>query len=702
MHLNKVQAARFNQMLDALACYANRERGIVPERVLADSKPGARRAAARNRVLAIVWREPELIQSFVASRPGNLTAADLAELDRWRAAASGPMTLLGFDRLGRALLVVGEHLVAAQGVAHELADLVPGKTPALVDAVLVPFGDQIVCAAIMRRYDEDDAGGSAPVTIDLSRVTAPIIERADAFVRIMRACAASDGHSPGAQDAPMADAPNDLQENRHPGPARPQPRDMPASKPPVPEPLPPGVHRGVLAGLAPAAREAAVCKARRVRACSSPELDALAELMARAQRHEPAKSLRRALATDSREELERTAHAHGITDTFDMRRDVLIRRLTERLTASAEDDMRRFLIYAPEDAYQTVRWLLAAPRCSVGFGESEAETYLHVTPVHPFTRLYLHRGRFRALIPTEYVEAARRLDLDAVAYRRSCLARAAHIGAVLVGLCGVVSIERVAERCEEVYGFPIDVRDVFDALRNAMQQAQEPPFALWRDRSPQQRLDPRRTRPRTPMRLRFGSLSDWYLIHPSMGDEAVKRGAVYRAQAEIARSGLNDLPEALRAAELERRFSYRWFRALLDDAFTRRDERVGQLLVEHERRACLGPCPIDASLAETDVPTWLRGLPEAVALRDWFDAHVPDDADDLRFADDALDCLLVERNASANPEHLIGVAAHEGWLELGIDADEAATRIRELSAALPDWSCNGWPVRALFREPVPW
>lgn len=96
--------------------------------------------------------------------------------------------------------------------------------------------------------------------------------------------------------------------------------------------------------------------------------------------------------------------------------------------------------------------------------------------------------------------------------------------------------------------------------------------------------------------------------------------------------------------------------------------------------------------------SWKARLPASVNLRNWLDAHVPDDGDDYFFADDCVDELIDAQTDSVRSTDLIGAANDTGLFFLSEDPEGLISRLMAFDNAMPRWENNGWAPDALHSK----
>ena len=471
------------------------------------------------------------------------------------------------------------------------------------------------------------------------------------------------------------------------------------------ERLPEGIRRGSLAGLSEDERARAVDAAVTElvhegsvlpgEAERSLARELLSRLRERADSHAPATRLVDTLDADRKSVLAREAERLGVRRFSRMRKAELARAVADAMLEGgvAAGDLVSFLRGCLDSEYETFRRLLALPQGAVEFSEEEAAEHADTACYPPYSRLFYHEGTFTAVIPDEFREAAASIDLDSIDASRTRARQVAHAGEVLVDLRGVVPVRDVGECARELYGLTLSEDEIIDELYDAADREMPyPPFELWRPRRPQRDHGAGRGGGTEP--------SAWYLVHYTIGDRAVGRHVANEVSHEMeGLSGEGLSPEELArrvAGSLDRDRMYERLQRSLEQ----RDAYVEDLLRLHREKEELGPCPVDRSLADCDVIDWKRALPQAVSLRNWLDAHVPEGEDDRLFADDVIDRLIEAHDLSDDPQAMVREAAALDLLMLSDDHQGVVGRLMALANALPCWANNGWSPMALHERAV--
>ena len=687
MHLSDSQAGRLYRILDELTVYANLKYQVISAKELFDPVTHGVTDYARSEVLPVVWDVPDIIDEFVEKNLAGLPRADLDEALRWKDNVSGHALLLDYDAAGRALFAVGDDVVAVTGITRDISGVIARKAPALVHLTMIAFEDVVTYDTIIRLQDVKMGPGIQRMMEEerSSFGTGRVVDRADDFIGVAR----RERERRREEDLRCLEA--RLEHDRIEAGGT--------------EALPKGVRRGALAGLSEDERaravDAAMAELFSEGSVSSPHnarslaKERVKDLRRRADSHAPVTRLEDTLDADVKSVLEGEAMRLGITRSSKMRKAELAHAVAAAMLEGDEagKELVSFLGACLDSEYETFRRLLALPQGTVAFSEEEAAAHADLACYPPYSRLFYHAGTFTAVIPDEFREAAASVDFDAIDAGRARTAQVAHAGEVLVDLCGVVPIRDVSDCVRQLYGLVLSEDELVDELYDAAdREMPRPPFEFWRPR-------------RSPGDHRAGDSgeaqsSPWYLVHWSLGDHVVSE----HVAAELSREPEGLFGEGLSPEERAGRISQS---LNLDEAYGRvqraleqRDAYVEDLLLCHQEKSALGPCPVDPSLAELDVIEWERALPQAVSLRTWLDAHVPEGENDYLFADDVIDQLIEAHDLSDDPQAMIREAAELDLLTLSDDHQAILGRLMALANALPCWGNNGWSPMAVYEREV--
>lgn len=670
MHLNEAQANHLYDLLSTLVLSANEAFGIVPSEELLLSDGSFSLDACRE-VLDRVWDDPSLIDDLIEKNPLGLPPRVLAELTPWKDRITGPQLLLGYDRLGRALLSVGGSRVAVVGVMQDIEEVIPEEPPTVVFVTLLPFAGLVAYDTMIRLPPVSYGPGFRSMLEKEVKEAAqyPLVETADDFVAL--ACQVNAQREKDDWERLQRQIDRERWE-----------RDGT-------EPLVKGVHCGELTGLSEEAREERVNEQLRETWYGSEERDPAAELAKRAQKAAPVHTLAGTLATDKKADLERDARGLGIGGISSLRKV----QLAERVAREWLDDpqvLHNTLVTCFEAEYATFRELLAASDGHVEFAEKDAAQHRSLMPCPPVSRLFLREGTFTALVPDELRAQAESLDFGQIEARRTRIERVGHLSEVLTELCGASAVRDLPTRYEELFGEKIELDDLVDDLLVLdKRMGSYPTFELWLDREAAGYEEARD-------KAVFA-----YVIHYSLGDAQIGEDIYGEVRSDLEAKGKGLTRDGVSKVldDLECR---------IEREQATRDKMLCALIAEHERKAEYGPCPLDPSLSTGEAYDWKLRLPEVANLRRWLDAHVPDDEDDYLYADYVIEQLLDVQMGSTRPTEIVQAASDLGVFETTEDVEGVLGRIMAMANALPDWWNNGWSPdafverstgRKVFRNP---
>lgn len=650
MYLTDDQSHRFYDLLDSLTVYANGAFGVTDRgRLLGPD--GRFNSQERAAVHERIWADSTIIDDYIEDNPLGLPPRELAQMHRWKQRLTGPELLLGFDERGRALFSVGERRVAVQGITQDITEVIVEQPPTIVYVTLLPFDDVIVYDSLVMPMPVDFGPGFRAMLKEEAAEAAsrPLVESADEFVELAKRVNAEREQ----EDWDRFQRQMERERWERDGS----------------EPILPGVHKGALAGLSEEERDAAIGRgladAMAEKYGKPPAPDAVKTLKERAAHMAPAGSLEESLMADNKSVLERDAQNFGIKGFSKMRKAELAHVVAQGYLEEPEG-VRFLLAQCADMEFDTICSLLATEDGRISFDEKDASQHLDLMPLPPASRLYWHKGTFTALVPDEVREIVGGIDLDDLREERRWALNIERLAEALTELCGIVSVSDLVAQYERVYSEHITRDQVLATAFDAIERDPDGPvFEVW-----------------------TGGTTDGtaYIIHRSMGDVALSNDAAYDLAAELGEDGATY--EQLRDKMMDRLAGLR----------EERDGMLRDLLAAHEQKAAYGIYPIDRAVVEASVYAWKLHLPAVVNLRNWLDAHVPDDKDDLFYADDAIDELLDAQLGCSYPMALVEEASDMGIFETSEDVEGAIGRVMALVNALPDWWNNGWPPDELHER----
>jgi hypothetical protein len=293
--LDQSQRANFNQILSSLYEFGAARLDMTKQLHSAGTKWGVN--AALGQIMMRIWDDDAaIVTDFARINPDGLSGEQIAEARRWDQGISGAF-LACRDEFGQSIFLGGGYTFAVTGLDQEPAEVV-GNAPAFVQTVLVPFGGSIVYAGALlpvQREVTKEVLEAAREEIDRSRAGGRLVANASEFMRLVyekrSQVALPYGGEEGYVDQALADllgparhthrtrwmrakmrtviCPRSIEANTRLGMTAPAAMTCRTAEDgsicePTPEYLaglgtmPPGQHRGALAGLVGAEREHAV------------------------------------------------------------------------------------------------------------------------------------------------------------------------------------------------------------------------------------------------------------------------------------------------------------------------------------------------------------------------------------------------------------------------------------------------------------
>jgi hypothetical protein len=148
------EAKRFHSIYPQLLCFAVEQAARPKDRVRILEEFRQNRAEAAVEARTFLFDEPDILQEFVKKNPGDMEPRDLAIVRSWRNFRKGQFFV---ERaLQKYAVFIGSKPSAAYGVlglVSEIEEMLGYRPlPAMVEAVLLPWGDQIIHDGYMAAY----------------------------------------------------------------------------------------------------------------------------------------------------------------------------------------------------------------------------------------------------------------------------------------------------------------------------------------------------------------------------------------------------------------------------------------------------------------------------------------------------------------------------------------------------------------------
>jgi hypothetical protein len=144
---------RFYRIWQPLLRFANEELNVVTD-MSGKGPTGNIDATLAAKVRDALWDHETILDKFIVSNPAQLSTEDLKVVDSWRYRSKGQFFL--FKVLKKHAIFIGQEKItsvfAVKGLYTPFERLFGPNLPALVETVLLPFGDDIVADGLLQSY----------------------------------------------------------------------------------------------------------------------------------------------------------------------------------------------------------------------------------------------------------------------------------------------------------------------------------------------------------------------------------------------------------------------------------------------------------------------------------------------------------------------------------------------------------------------
>ncbi len=147
------QTARFYRIWFALLHYVNEHRHLI-DSFPASPEDGTVEPADAVELRNALWADDALRESFIADNPTGLSPADLALVDSWRYRLAGSFYIVRALKKYTVLLTdhAPAHAYGVLGLVSTIAEAVVVPLPVYVQAVLLPFENQIIYDSLVTSF----------------------------------------------------------------------------------------------------------------------------------------------------------------------------------------------------------------------------------------------------------------------------------------------------------------------------------------------------------------------------------------------------------------------------------------------------------------------------------------------------------------------------------------------------------------------
>ena len=642
MILSDEQCDRFFDAMDALLTYVNNRFQVV--RNLSFEERSMMADAQISLVAHELWDNVSIIDDFVAENPYGFSQQYLNTVQAWKCALPGYFKVVRYLN-DQAVFINEAGVFCVNGVTTEIKDEI-GPVPAYVEATLLPFDDRIIYDGFLMAFDvpEGSLEGKQMQDEFEERCREGIAKTAGDFCERVRAWNARKESE--ELDKLLEDIARESAES-HAG-----------------ETLPEGFHRGALAGLSAEERKAA--------------LDGhLAELD---QSPEAVKSLRTWF--DSKMTL-RAAPSTDLETCLNACKKAMLQELAVELTvglpASARkaefareiaqvvpqnfDLMESTLVEVPESAFSALERALREGDFS--FTAADIKAPVEVSPVEPYSFVFRVQDDYTLVVPVEVRRMMQAADLDNLLRRRKQRKAAVACMEAAVVFYGAATVDQVYEQYCLAYSDPMDKAD-FELLAYREASFNDMGFCLWNYES-------------VPYIVHF-TLSRDYVAQHLLSQQ---RGRImdFAQSGQVTQQGFNSIAQNARTA--------------LQAAFDDLEKLLETLVATHKEFA---PRPFDFDPLTQDCMDTVFADQSVVALRAFFDEHVPDGQDDYLFADRVVE-EIVTSAIEVGDIHDVYTFVHDSGIEFCCeDPDRLPMLVSGVFSAMPSWDSFGYSPIEIFEQ----
>jgi hypothetical protein len=402
--------------------------------------------------------------------------------------------------------------------------------------------------------------------------------------------------------------------------------------------LPAGMHKGALSGKTDEDRWNIIRADLEKNYRSTIQKITKEELIAVAWRRKPHTDLRSTLKCMPRESLENLLLYKGLPFGDILKKDNLI----TLLMSTPEDFTKTFALMleiCPSTQFEMLCRLMEE-KGILWIREDEATVdHMECVPIPPYLNLYYNQHKFAYVMPSELLDATATIDMDEIVSKREDLQTIRDYAAIMTELCGIVSVDDFLSAYDKNHPDPLDEESAFNILEL----------------------------------LSVTSAIGWTLWE---NDEDLEDDELYIISALLLNSDQEDEEED-------------------EDDEEKKEENLfhfRQYLLARHQQIPLKQYDIE-EIRQTGLFDYVTSVPEVRALRDYLDAHVPDDQDDFYFADNIVDALYNFLDWTLNPSDIIDVLCDHGLFFDDDDIDETNDMLKVLYTAMnamPHWTNNGW------------
>jgi hypothetical protein len=162
MQVTVEEGKLFYKLYSALLGYVNQKLALVAEQFSTASEYTSLPPESRSKVRDALYEHRELIDQFVTENPAGLLPEELEVVGSWKNALVGQFFILRYLKKHTIFLCSGDETPKAYGVlglADPVEEVVNRPLPVMCNAVLLPFGTQIIYDGLIAPFSISFGGG---------------------------------------------------------------------------------------------------------------------------------------------------------------------------------------------------------------------------------------------------------------------------------------------------------------------------------------------------------------------------------------------------------------------------------------------------------------------------------------------------------------------------------------------------------------
>jgi hypothetical protein len=442
MHLTYQQEIHFFTLFDALIDFVYESGGITGHR-LDRSAGGDRYDRELTQVLRRLWADLSIIDRFIAANPAGFDSDDLAVISDWKHALKTQFVVARHEG-GYSHFLADGKIYAVAGISKDISTMIT-DTPCIVMATLLPFKGHII-------YDTQIVQARIAYSPDMLKLMSEDYEAIRKQKAIYTTALAfiknAAYHREERHQRELDKKIEDFEKKER--------ADNPDSV------MPKGMHKGSLAGLSPAQR-ADVIREEDEKLENDPDFgigESFSYTISKFPKGTPKTKLADAYEATTKNRLVELARSVGIPQAYKMKKAELIEvliddeRVLKGLPAS-------YFTHADDQQFALFKELLAQ-------GGVMRRTLSKLKPddllpaSSPFITHYRNGDQLTTVMPKEFIEALQTLDSEGLIREREHRKHIKSCIYAFTGLYGVISLGDFRDIYQQYYPHdPLDIRELF-------------------------------------------------------------------------------------------------------------------------------------------------------------------------------------------------------------------------------------------------